>query len=139
VLALMSARPGTTTLDTITHQQPEGSMYAQIVYFDGPRSADLIAAADRAGRERVTPAVMADPAIAAEHVATWVLRQPDGTELVIVITRTAEALDRGGEIIMSTELLPGEDPALLPGPDRVERYEVAYAVEYGKVVEGVTA
>ena len=114
-------------------------MYAQIVYFDGPRSAELIAAADRAGRERVTPAVMADPAMAAEHVATWVLRQPDGTELVIVITRTAEALDRGREIIMSTELLPGEDPALLPGPDRVERYEVVFAVEYGKVVEGMTA
>lgn len=135
----MSARPRTTTLDTITHQHPEGSMYAQIVYFDGPRSAELIAAADRAGRERVTPAVMADPSMAAEHVATWVLRQPDGTELVIVITRTAEALDRGREIIMNTELLPGEDPALLPGPDRVQRYEVVFAVEYGKVVEGVTA
>ena len=25
---------------------------------------------------------------------------------------------------MSTELLPGEDPALLPGPDRVELYPV---------------
>lgn len=34
-------------------------MYAQIVCFDGPRSAELTAAADRAGRERVTPAVRA--------------------------------------------------------------------------------
>ncbi len=25
---------------------------------------------------------------------------------------------------MSTELLPGEDPALLPGPDRIELYAV---------------
>jgi hypothetical protein len=114
-------------------------MYAQISYFDGPRSAELIAASDRAGRERVMPAVLADPAMAAEHVATWVLRRPDGTELVIVITRTDEALDRGREIIMSTDLLPGEDPALLPGPDRTERYEVVFAVEYGKVVEGVMA
>ena len=114
-------------------------MYAQIIHFDGPRSPELIAAADRAGRERVTPAVLADPTMAAEHVATWVLRQPDGTELTIVITRTAAALDRGQEIIMSTELLPGEDPALLPGPDRIERYEVVFGVEYGKIVQGATA
>jgi hypothetical protein len=26
--------------------------------------------------------------------------------------------------IMSTELLPGEDPALLTGPDRIETYAV---------------
>lgn len=114
-------------------------MYAQIIYLDGPRSPELIAAADRAGRERVTPAVLADPTLAAEHVATWVLRQPDGTELTIVITGTAAALDRGQEIIMSTKLLPGEDPALLPGPDRIERYEVVFGVEHGKIVEGVTA
>jgi len=25
---------------------------------------------------------------------------------------------------MATELLPGEDPALLPGPDRIELYPV---------------
>jgi hypothetical protein len=135
----MSSRARATSFDTITHQHPEGAMYAQIIYFDGPRSPELIAAADRAGRERVTPAVLADPTLAAEHVATWVLRQPDGTELTIVITGTAAALDRGQEIIMSTELLPGEDPALLPGPDRIERYEVVFGVEYGKIVQGATA
>ena len=38
-----------------------------------------------------------------------------------------DALKRGFELISSTELLPGEDPALLPGPDRVEVYEVVDA------------
>ena len=28
-------------------------MYAQLTYFDGPRSPELIAAADRANRERI--------------------------------------------------------------------------------------
>ena len=106
-------------------------MYAQITYFDGPRSAELVAAADRAGRERIEPAMLADPQLRAAHIATFVLRQPDGSEAVVVVTDTDEALDRAREIIMNTELLPGEDPALLPGPTRVERYQVVAAVERG--------
>ena len=31
-------------------------------------------------------------------------------------------------MIMGTELLPGEDPALLPGPDRIERYQVVHTL-----------
>ncbi len=111
-------------------------MYAQVVYLDGPRSAELVAASERAGRERITPAILADRQLRAAHVATYVLRQPDGAELVLIITDTAEALDRGVEVIMNTELLPGEDAALLPGPDRVERYDVVFAIEHGKVVSG---
>ena len=38
--------------------------------------------------------------------------------------KTREAIDRAGEVIMGTELLPGEDPALLSDPDRVEVAEV---------------
>ncbi len=110
-------------------------MHAQLTHFDGPRSDELIAASDRAGRERIMPAVLADRQLAADHVATYVLRQPDGAEIVVVITRTEDALDRAREIIMSTQLLPGEDAALLPGPDRVERYAVIHAVERGRVVE----
>ena len=37
--------------------------------------------------------------------------------------RVIDLLD-AQKAIMSTELLPGEDPALLPGPDRVELYPV---------------
>ena len=34
-------------------------MYAQLTYFDGPRTPELVAAADRAGRERIERAIMA--------------------------------------------------------------------------------
>lgn len=102
-------------------------MYAQLIYFDGPRSAELVDASDRAGVERIVPALRADPDVAAAHHATYVLRQPDGSEMTIVIADTEEALQKGRETIRRTELLPGEDPALLTEPDRVEVYAVAHA------------
>ena len=43
---------------------------------------------------------------------------------MLVITNTAESLDKAVQLIMTSELLPGEDPALLPGPSRAERYLV---------------
>ena len=112
-------------------------MIAQIAYFDGPRSAEAIAASERAGRERITPAVSADQALRAGHRGTFVLRQPDGTQLVIVLADSAATLDRGQAIIAATPLLPGEDPALLAGPDRFERYEVlaAYDADYTDLVK----
>ena len=42
-----------------------------------------------------------------------------------MITGSEATLDKAIELIMTSELLPGEDPALLPGPSRVERYAVA--------------
>lgn len=110
-------------------------MYAQIAFFDGPRSPELVAAAERAGRDRVMPAVHADPQVAAEHIATYVLRQPDGAEAVIMISNTLAGLQRTREVIMGTELLPGEDEALLPGPDRVEQYTVAHAEHSGDLAK----
>lgn len=69
-----------------THSPMSGAvgerMYANVVFFDGPRSPEQIAAADHATAQR---------------------------------------------LVMSTELLPGQDPALLPGPDRVETYDVVFA------------
>jgi len=35
-----------------------------------------------------------------------------------------ETLDAIARAVMSTELMPGEDPALLPGPDRIEIHHV---------------
>ena len=102
-------------------------MYAQLGYFDGPRTAEQLAAAERATRERLWPALERDPALMAELVANYVFRQPDGGEVVVTIGKTLDALNRGFELVASTELLPGEDPALLPGPDRVEVYEVVDA------------
>ncbi len=99
-------------------------MYAQLTYFDGPRSPELIAAADRAGRERIEPAILARSDLRDDLVAVYVLRRPDGGEITLVIVQDEDTLDKAVEVVLATELLPGEDPALLPGPDRLERYEV---------------
>jgi len=106
-------------------------MIAQITYFDGPRSPEVVAASERAGRERIMPAVSADPEIRAGHRGTFALRQPDGTHLVLVLADSAATLDRADAVITATPLLPGEDPALLTSPDRVERYEVVAAYAAG--------
>jgi hypothetical protein len=106
----------------------EDPMYAQAVWFDGPRSAELVAANDRAGLERIEPAVRQDAELIDQLVATIVMRRADGGELVVTITETEDAIDRANEVIMSTPLLPGEDPALLLGPDRFDRYEVVHTI-----------
>jgi hypothetical protein len=99
-------------------------MYAQLTYFDGPRSPELIAAADRASRERIQPTMLADPQMRDQLVANYTLRQHDGSEVIVTIVETEDCLRRGQELVMGTDLLPGEDPMLLPGPDRVEVFEV---------------
>ena len=111
-------------------------MFAQIAFFDGPRSAELVAATERAGRERYLPAVAADSGCRSEHRGTFVLRAPDGGELVLVLADSVAALEHGNEVIRASELLPDEDPALLIGPDRFAVYEVvaAYDTEYRELV-----
>ena len=99
-------------------------MHAQFTYFDGPRSDELAAASEFAGRNRLRPAVEADEQLRDELVALFVCRRPDNSEVVISVMQTQAGLDRAREVILSTELLPGEDPALLQGPDRVEVIEV---------------
>ena len=89
---------------------------AQLVRFDGPRDAAAVAASRRAGRERIWPAVRDLDGL----VETLVLERPEGAELVLSFATSPEHFARAGERIMSTALLPGEDPALLTGPDRVE-------------------
>jgi hypothetical protein len=117
----------------------EDTMYAQVMKLDGPRSAELVAAGDRAGAERILPTVSGDPEIRAGIVATLVMRQPDGTELVVVVAESEELLERGNKLIAEAPLLPGEDPALLPGPDSVETYEVIRAFGPGFAPLGVPA
>jgi len=95
-------------------------MYAQLTYFDGPRSAELMAADEFAARERIMPAVSK----LSHHFRVYVLLREDGSQVVVVIGDTEQALLDAQKAIMNSELLPGEDPALLPGPDRVELYPV---------------
>ncbi|MDN5777008.1 MAG: hypothetical protein L0H96_08870 [Humibacillus sp.] len=99
-------------------------MYAQLTMFSGPRSPELVAAGERAGFERIDPLMMSHPAIKDDLVARYILRQPDGGEAVLVVVEHEATLDLAAELVMTSELLPGEDPTLLPGPTQVERYTV---------------
>jgi hypothetical protein len=95
-------------------------MYAQLTYFDGPRTPEQLAAADFAGQERVLPALSK----LGHPFRAYRLRRDDGSEIVMWIADSKQALLDAQKAIMSTELLPGEDPALLPGADRIELYPV---------------
>ena len=98
-------------------------MYAQLTYFDGPRTPEQVAAHDFASRERIRPAV----SDLGHRFRVYRLRRDDGSEIVVTISGSEQDLLDAQKAIMSTELLPGEDPALLPGPDRIELYPVTDA------------
>ena len=100
-------------------------MYAQLTYFDGPRTPEQLAAVDYATRERIMPAVRE----AGGAIRGYRLRRADGSEVVVSIAESEQALLNAQKAIMATELLPGEDPALLPGPDLVELYPVIEVLE----------
>jgi hypothetical protein len=99
-------------------------MYAQLAFFDGPRSPELVSAGDRAGRDRIGPALENDPQLRDELVSVMVLRKPDGAQVIVIVTRSEQGLTRHRQVVREAKLLPGEDPALLPGPDRIETYQV---------------
>jgi hypothetical protein len=103
-------------------------MYAQLTYFDRPRSPEQLAAEDFANSERIKPAALAVPG----NIRTYVLRRDDGSEVVVSIAETEQALIDTQKAILGSTLLPGEDPALLRGADRVEIYPVHEVFELGE-------
>jgi hypothetical protein len=102
-------------------------MHAQLTYFDGPRSPELVAASDVAGRDRLLPAVRA----LGLPIRVYRMVGADGAEIIVSIADSEQALLDVQKAIFSTELLPGEDATLLPGPDRVEMVPVADVFETG--------
>ena len=94
--------------------------YARLMYFHGPRAPEQAVAEDLAGRQRIWPAIRGISGL----VGTYVLRGPDLGSVVVTLATSVETLDAIARAVMSTELLPGEDPALLPGPDRIEIHHV---------------
>jgi hypothetical protein len=95
-------------------------MYAQLTYFDGPRTPEQLAADDFSSRERILPAISK----LGHRLRAYVLRRDDGSQVIVMIADSEQALLDVQKAIRSTELLPGEDRALLPGPDRIELYPV---------------
>lgn len=101
-------------------------MQIQILTFDGPRSAEVVAAANRAGRDRIAPLIESHPELRDRLLGGLRGLGPDGAECVVVLARDGEALDALQRVVMSSELLPDEDPALLTEPDRVDRYAASH-------------
>jgi hypothetical protein len=95
-------------------------MHAQLTYFDGPRTPEQQAAEDFAGQERLLPAISQ----LGQPFRVYRLRRDDGSTVVISIADSQQALLDAQKAILASELLPGEDPALLSGPDRIELYPV---------------
>jgi len=90
--------------------------------FDGPLSPARLEAARVAGSERIGPVLRTLPGL----VRLLVLWHPTERRMVVLHLATSTAvLEAVGAAVMSTKLLPGEDPELLPGPDRVTMPRVA--------------
>lgn len=96
-------------------------MFVQFLRFDGPRSADLVEASRRAAHDRIEPLILADPELRGRLLGGFRAVASDGTETVVLMATDLAAFDEIAHIALSSDLLPGEDPALLPPPDRVEQ------------------
>jgi hypothetical protein len=94
--------------------------YARLLCFDGPRAPEQAAAEDLAGRQRIWPAIRDLSGL----VGVYALRGRDLSSVVVTLATSVETLDAAQRAVMATELTPGEDPALLAGPDRVEIHRV---------------
>lgn len=90
--------------------------YLHLTRFGGPRGSDWVRAVDRADDERIWPAVRDLPGFA----GSLTLQASDGERMVLVLADSVETLEEGTRRLLSTDLLPGEDPAHLTGPDRID-------------------
>lgn len=119
----LTALPGEVYEVTAAEDGPASAQapaWARLMYFDGPRAPEQAAAADRAGRQRIWPAISGLSGL----VGAYVLHGHDLAAVIITLATSVETLAAAERAAMSTELLPGEDPALLPGPDRIEIHHV---------------
>jgi hypothetical protein len=94
---------------------------ASVVYFDGPISPAAYAAAEHAVRDRIRPALRHVPGVI-RLISLWDPTARSTT--AIMLGDSLEALEEASRVINSTTLLPDEDPALLPGPDRGDLHRV---------------
>ena len=117
--------PPAAEIYEVTHTEEglaatQAPTYARLVCFDGPRGPEQVAAEDLAGRQRIWPAIRG----LSELTGVCVLRGSGLSTVIVTLATSVEALDAAQRAVMATELTPGEDPALLPGPDRVEIHHV---------------
>jgi hypothetical protein len=109
------------TLVKRMHGTGSRARYAQFTRFSG-KDAEWTAAFDRAGEERVLPAVKAIPG----WTETFVCRSDDGTTLTITLGESVETLQNCTTAIMNTKLLEWENPEHLTGPDDVKLLQLMH-------------
>lgn len=97
-------------------------LFAQLTWVNGTGDPAVARAAERGGRERIHPAIRDVDGL----VGTLVFSD-EGRIVVVGLATGREALVEVQRRIQHTPLLPGEDPALLPGPDSVEHARVLLA------------
>ncbi len=98
----------------------DAATHARLLYFDGPRTPEQVAAADFGGRERIWPAIRDLSGL----VSVYLLRGHDLGWIVVTFATSVDTLEAAQRAVMAAPLLPGEDRALLPGPDRIEIHNV---------------
>lgn len=98
-------------------------LFAQVTWLNGEGSPVRADAAERGGRDRIWPAVQQIEGI----VEVLALRSGDDRIVVVGLAIGTETYQQVEQAVMGTDLLPDEDPALLPGPDRVDQARVLFA------------
>lgn len=98
-------------------------LFAQVVRVNGEGDRARADAAERDGRERIWPAVQGIEGI----VEVLALRSADDRIVIVAMAVDRETHEEVGRTILTTPLLPDEDPALLTGPDAVDVVRVLSA------------
>jgi hypothetical protein len=98
-------------------------LFGQLTWLNGVGDPAVAEAAERGGRERISPTVRDVDGL----VGVLVLRSADHRIVVVGTATSIETHTEVGNRIMRTPLLPGEDRALLPGYDRMELGRVVRA------------
>jgi hypothetical protein len=93
-----------------------------LIYFDGPRDDLWLSSARFAHEKRIVPVVGQVPGVVGGF-ALWDPVKRDN--VVVTMTMSLEAMARVSKAVNATELLPGEDAALLTGPDRAVVHHVS--------------
>lgn len=96
--------------------------YLQLTTFAG-RADAWCAAFDRSGPERIRPAVQDIPGL----VGTIAGSASGGGRVAITLADSVESLEACAVAILSSELLPWEDPAHLTGPDALAILRLVHA------------
>ncbi len=98
-------------------------LFAQVTWLNGDGDRVRADAAERGGRDRIWPAVREIDGI----VDVYALRSADDRIVVVGLATGRETHQQVQDVLTVTALLPDEDPALLPGPDRIDMARVLVA------------